>query len=229
VTLLLQDSAGYVWLVTADYLTGRIVTIRGSIGVSPAVFMNDLGLTTSWQLSITTGGILQTTPVSFAGSYPTVFSLSTAYNLVITSAGLLESIPAPPTPITASPITRTGTPSSGQIVPLTSSPNQTFATTLQVDGKSLTLNLNVYWSEMAGYWLMSISDSAGNLLLDSLPLITGWYPAGNILGQYAYLAIGSAYILNEGSSNSDYPGRNDLGTSWVLLWDDTAVVEEVAA
>jgi hypothetical protein len=115
-----------------------------------------------------------------------------------------------------------------QIIPLTASPNQSFAITLQVDGSPLTLNLVIKWSEMAGYWIMSISDSSGDLLLDSIPLITGWYPAANILAQYGYLRIGSAFILNLGNSNSDYPGKPDLGTAFALLWDDT-VLAEVAA
>lgn len=108
-----------------------------------------------------------------------------------------------------------------QIIPLTASPNQTFTVQLQVDGNALALRLAINWSEMAGYWVMSISDASDNLILDSLPLITGWYPAANILAQYIYLQIGSAYILNDGNSSSDYPGRNDLGTGWSLLWDDT--------
>jgi len=116
-----------------------------------------------------------------------------------------------------------------QIIPLTPSPNQSFAVQLQVDGAPLTLNLVLRWSEMAGYWVMTIFDSAQNLLLDSIPLITGWYPGANILAQYAYLAIGSAFILNEGNSLSDYPGRNDLGTSFALLWDDTAPAQEAIA
>lgn len=116
---------------------------------------------------------------------------------------------------------------SAQIIPLTSSPNQSFACTLQVDGAALTLNFKIRWSEMAGYWVMSLSDVSNNLLLDSIPLITGWYPGANILGQYAYLKIGSAFILNEGTSNSDYPGRNDLGSNFVLLWDDTPEVTQV--
>lgn len=115
-----------------------------------------------------------------------------------------------------------------QIIPLTSSPKQSFRVTLQVDGSALTLNLAISWSEMAGYWVMSISNSSGVLLLDSIPLITGWYPAGNILAQYGYLAIGSAFLINQGTSESDYPGRNDLGTNFQLLWDDTSVAEVAA-
>lgn len=115
-----------------------------------------------------------------------------------------------------------------QIIPLSSAPDQTFAVTLQVDGAALTLNLRIRWNSMAGYWAMSISNSAGVLLLDSLPLITGWFPAANILAQYGYLKIGSCYILNEeGNSFSDYPGVNDLGSGFQILWDNTPAVEEV--
>lgn len=110
---------------------------------------------------------------------------------------------------------------SAQIIPLTPNPNQSFTTTLQVDGAPLTLNFTIRWNEMAGYWVMGVSNSAGTLLLDSIPLITGWYPAANLLSQFQYLKIGSAYILNDGNSSSDYPGKTDLGSSFSLLWDDT--------
>lgn len=109
-----------------------------------------------------------------------------------------------------------------QIVPLSSVPSQTLTVQLQIDGDAISLVLNIRWSEMAGYWVMTISDSQGNLLLDSAPMITGWYPAANILAQYGYLKIGSAYLLNLGSDDSDYPGRSDLGGAFVLLWGDTA-------
>lgn len=108
-----------------------------------------------------------------------------------------------------------------QVVPLTAAPKQKFNVNLNVDGNPLTLQLGISWSSMAGYWVMSIFNSAGSLLLDSVPLITGWYPAANLLAQYRYLKIGSAYILNNGTSNSDYPGINDLGSGWSLLWGDT--------
>lgn len=108
---------------------------------------------------------------------------------------------------------------SAQIIPLTSSPNQTFSVQLTVNGKALTLNLAVRYSEMAGYWSLSISDSNGNLLIASVPLITGWWPAANLLGQYQYLQIGSAFLLNVGNSLTDYPGPGNLD-KFSLLWDD---------
>lgn len=108
-----------------------------------------------------------------------------------------------------------------QVVPLSSS-SQTTTAQLQVDGAPLTLVLTVKWSAMAGYWVMTIYDAQDNLLLDSVPLITGWYPAANLLAQYAYLQIGSAYIINLGVATSDYPGNTDLGAGFILLWGDTA-------
>lgn len=113
---------------------------------------------------------------------------------------------------------------SAQTLPVTSSPNQNFSATLQVDGAPLTLNFVILWNSMAGYWVMTISDAFGNLLVDSLPLTTGWYPAANLLSQQGYLQIGSAYIINLGNSESDYPGQSDLGTAFTILWDDTPEV-----
>ena len=110
---------------------------------------------------------------------------------------------------------------SGQIIPLNVTPNQSFSVNLEVDGGAITLQFALRFNMMAGYWVLSISDAGGNLILDSLPLITGWYPAGNLLGQYGYLKIGSAYILNEGTGTSDYPGTTDLGTGFQFLWGDT--------
>lgn len=110
---------------------------------------------------------------------------------------------------------------ANQVIPLSSAPNQTFTTQLIVDGSPLTLGIELDFNEMAGYWEMAISDSAGNLLIDNVPLITGWYPAANLLGQYGYLQIGSAYLLNTGNASVDYPGESNLAL-FSLLWGDTA-------
>lgn len=110
---------------------------------------------------------------------------------------------------------------SSQIVPLTQSPNQTFSVQLTVDGLALLLNLAVSYSAMSGWWQLQIADAQNNVIVASVPLITGYYPSANILAQYGYLQIGSAYLLNTGRSTDDYPGQNDL-TNFSLLWGDTA-------
>lgn len=108
-----------------------------------------------------------------------------------------------------------------QIIPLTNAPNQTFAVQLTVDGSPLTLNLTLGYSDMAGYWQLAVSDVNNNPIIASVPLITGQYPSANLLAQYGYLKIGSAYILNTGNSALDYPDANSLG-QFSLLWGDTA-------
>ena len=110
---------------------------------------------------------------------------------------------------------------ANQIVPLTSMPNQSLSVQLTVDGSPLTLNLTLNYSYVSGYWSMTVYSAQGVLLLDSVPMLTGIYPAANMLSQYAYLAIGSAYLLNVGSSDADYPGVNDLGSNFLLAWGDT--------
>ena len=108
---------------------------------------------------------------------------------------------------------------AAQIVPLTASPNQQFSVQLTVNGQPLTLILSLGFSEMAGYWMLSVQDVNGNYLLVGVPLVAGWYPAANLLAQYQYLNIGSAYLLNTGNSQNDYPQSGDLG-NWSLLWGD---------
>jgi len=135
-----------------------------------------------------------------------------------------------------------------QQVPVTNAPNQKFTASLQVDVSTLYLNLAIRYNEMAGYWVMDISDSNNNLLVASTPLITGLWPAGNLLQQQAYLRIGSAYIVNvsnkvpigtkglgygeggygegpyggiPGFAGVDYPDNTNLGTDFQLWWGDT--------
>lgn len=110
---------------------------------------------------------------------------------------------------------------AAQIIPLTNASNQTLTTQLVVNNTTLTLGLSVGYNEMAGYWDMQINDANGVELIASVPLITGIYPAGNILGQYEFLQIGEAYLLNTGSFADDYPGASDL-TSYALLWTDNS-------
>jgi hypothetical protein len=109
-----------------------------------------------------------------------------------------------------------------QIVNLSSTPNQSFLANLSVNGAALKLNLTINFNEIAQYWTMGIADVNNNILISEVPLLTGTYPAANILGQFQYMNIGSAYLLNvsNGSTTLDYPNGQDLGTDFVLLWGD---------
>lgn len=113
-------------------------------------------------------------------------------------------------------------PSNFLVVPTDSRPNQTFTTKLAIDGVNINLELALRFNEMAGYWVLTITDpESGTILLDSIPLITGVQPASNILGQFEYLGIGSAYVVPVGGSSLDYPDSTTLGTAFQLVWGDT--------
>jgi hypothetical protein len=107
-----------------------------------------------------------------------------------------------------------------KIVPLTTDPNQSFTITLPIDSINITLGLGIRYNLVANYWVMSVSDSDGNLLIDSLPLVTGEYPASDILGQYEYLGIGSAFVVNVSNIDEDLPTDTTLGTDFYLMWGD---------
>jgi len=95
---------------------------------------------------------------------------------------------------------------------------------LNVDGKPLPLGFTFKFNEVSGYWVMGIFDRAGVPLLAAIPLLTGDDPACNVLKQYAYLGVGAAFVINvSGTLVRDYPGQNNLGTDFILIWGDTPI------
>jgi hypothetical protein len=68
---------------------------------------------------------------------------------------------------------------------------------------------------------MGITDEKGILLVDSLPIITGIFPAANLLEQYQYLRIGSAVVVPVGSPATVEPDNTNLGSEFALVWGDT--------
>jgi hypothetical protein len=110
---------------------------------------------------------------------------------------------------------------SAQVIPLNSAPNQRLSLSLNVDGKVLAIQLAVRYNQMANYWQMSVFDQNGILLLEPIPMLTGAYPAANLLEQNAYMQIGSAFVINVTGTTLDYPQANNLGSDFLLVWDDT--------
>lgn len=101
-------------------------------------------------------------------------------------------------------------------IPLSNDPDQNFQCTIPVDYKNLTLYFRIRYNTEAEYWVMSLYDSNGNILIDTIPLLQG-----NVLSQYKYLGIGSAYIVNASNVPTDRPDDTNLGTEFKLIWGDT--------
>jgi hypothetical protein len=107
-----------------------------------------------------------------------------------------------------------------QIIPLSSAPEQRLRVAIPLSSGAITLNLRVYYNTQAGWWAMDVSDASGKLLVASVPLLTGAWPAGNILAPFVWLNIGSAFVINQNGAASDWPTDQTLGSDFALLWDN---------
>jgi hypothetical protein len=101
-------------------------------------------------------------------------------------------------------------------IPVTNEPDQNFICTVPVNGQNITLRFRLRYNTQGGYWWLTLADKNGNVLVDGVPLLTGQ----NILEQYQYLNIGSAYVVKTGSSPLDSPDEQSLGKDFLLVWGD---------
>ena len=70
---------------------------------------------------------------------------------------------------------------------------------------------------------MNIKDpSTKKDIISNVPLITGGLngKSANLLQQYQYMNIGSAFIAKTSEIELDYPDDKTLGTEFVLVWGD---------
>lgn len=110
-----------------------------------------------------------------------------------------------------------------KVIPLIPSTNQSMTCTLPVDDENITLHFNFAYNRLGGYWFFSITEMPEKvLLIDAAPLVTGLSPAANLLRQFSYMEIGSAYVV---PANDDFirniPGFENLGVDYYLYWSDT--------
>lgn len=103
------------------------------------------------------------------------------------------------------------------IVPITSNPNQSFSSTIPLNGGKVKLYFFLRYNTEQECWEMDISDSSKTPLLASIPLVCGI----NILEQYTYLDIGQAHIIKVNPNlKSSNPSQNNLGKDFILVWGD---------
>lgn len=109
---------------------------------------------------------------------------------------------------------------SAQLISLSGLPNQIIAVSLSLNDGIVSLNLKQYYNRIGGFWALDVYDQQGNLLVASLPLITGDWPAGNIMAPHDYLQIGQWFIINLTAAQTDFPTSQNIGSGFTLLIDD---------
>ena len=104
-------------------------------------------------------------------------------------------------------------------------PNQTAKIEVTFDDKKQFFYLKFTYSEICGYWLMTIMDNLQNILLSNIPLVTGGgiLEAGDLLAQFKYKNLGTMTIVKVLNVADDYPNAEELGNSFKLYWGDTKV------
>ena len=108
------------------------------------------------------------------------------------------------------------------VIPLTSDPNQNFRCTLPVNGQNMPFDFTLRYNSEAEYWIMSAADAtSGDMFVSDIPLISGIYPAANLLEQFEHLRIGAAVVVKTNPDNTDHaPNANNLGIDFQLVWSD---------
>lgn len=111
-----------------------------------------------------------------------------------------------------------------QKIPLVTTKNQQFTITLQINGENRAFRFVVMWNPVAGYWVLTVVDlSTNNFVFDSIPFVTGIpnTTTSDILKQYGYLLVGSAYLIPIVSEpETNYPDTTNLESEFALIWSD---------
>ena len=99
-------------------------------------------------------------------------------------------------------------------VALSSLPNQTYSVTIPGENRNITFIVTQSWNAQANYWVMGIYDKTVAPIVLGIPMLCGH----DLLGQYAYLDIGSLYVENIGDPSIEEPDSENIGQNFELRW-----------
>ena len=109
---------------------------------------------------------------------------------------------------------------SYHVIPLDTTPNQEFHITLEVNGENVPFIMRLRFNTEGLFWKIDVADGrTGELKICGLPLVTGDYPAADLMRQFQYMGLGSAAVVPVTDKTAgNIPGIYDLGTDFVLIW-----------
>lgn len=109
-------------------------------------------------------------------------------------------------------------------VPLTNLPNQTFISTIPVDGKNITFQFNLWYNYQAKYWLLTLKDwNTEEEYFSNIPLLASRGNFSDLFFQLKYKNIGACFILPRSEDELSAPGKDNIGKDYWMIWGDTDV------
>lgn len=102
-------------------------------------------------------------------------------------------------------------------IPLTTTPFAQITFKLTLGERNINILLKLRYYDLYELWVADVCDNtSGETLISGMPLV----PGVDLLGQYSYLAIGSAYVMAIEPTTQEQPDSETLGSKWLLLWGD---------
>lgn len=101
-------------------------------------------------------------------------------------------------------------------------PEQRAVFNLPLNGKSVPMAIRLSYNARGDLWHMDIeNERTGEVILANVPLLCGADNTYNLLKQFEYLGIGSAYIKKVvENTDTDSPDYNTFLSQFVLMWGD---------
>lgn len=90
-----------------------------------------------------------------------------------------------------------------------------FSSVVNIDGKTKKIYFTQKYNSILDFWTLQAKTENESLI--SFPLIPC---GGNLLKNFSYKKMGSAWLFPLTENAKGYPGWNDLD-DWLLLWGDT--------
>lgn len=113
------------------------------------------------------------------------------------------------------------------IVPTSPAPDNTMSVLLDIDGDKKTYILRFRYNLIGEYWWMDIRDGTTNQMIASgIPLVTGDFPAANLLEQLHYKNIGKVVIVAlTQNPPTEIPNVSNLGIEFAMVWGDNSELQ----
>lgn len=105
-------------------------------------------------------------------------------------------------------------------IPINNAPNASYSFRISLQNNTVNRDLRIKLRYLDFYdvWMMDVyDDSTKKVLVVDIPMV----PGTDLLGQYQYLGIGSAFLLNVRNSALMQPDNKSLGVDFILAWGDT--------